>query len=127
MYKVLFLLAWSLGVYVPLAAQPEVSVRDLNKKMARSDDYVLLDVRTPGEVEEGYIEGALNIDVKEDNFESRISSLDKSKTYYVYCEAGVRSAKAANLMLQQGFTSVYSVKGGIRDWKKKKLPVIRAK
>lgn len=127
MYKVLFLLAWSLGVCAPLAAQPEVSVNELKKKMARSDDYVLLDVRTPDEVKEASIPGALNIDYKSDDFESRVSELDKSKTYYVYCEAGVRSAKAGKIMLQQGFKSVYSLKGGIRAWEEKKLPLTKAK
>lgn len=113
------------GFCMGLAAQPEVSVNQLKKKLAHSGDYVVLDVRTPEETKEGYIEGAVKIDFKADDFKSKVSELDKSLTYYVYCEAGVRSMKASKIMQDQGFKSVYSVKEGIRGWKEKGLPVVK--
>lgn len=126
MYKRLLLLAaLGLGIFVRLEAQPGISPNELKKRMARQDDYVLLDVRTPEEVKDGYIDGAVNIDFKADDFETRISELDKSKTYYLYCASGVRSGKAATVMLDQGFNTVYSLNGGFNEWKKKKLPYIQ--
>ena len=125
MYKLLLLIGLNLCLCAGLAAQPEVSVNELRKKMSHAGEYVVLDVRTPEEIKEGYIAGAVQIDFKADDFESKISSLDKSLTYYVYCAAGVRSMKASKLMLDQGFKSVYSVKGGMQEWEKKKLPVVK--
>lgn len=125
MYKLLLLIGLNLWFCAGLAAQPEVSVNELKKKLTRSGDYVVLDVRTPEEIKEGHIKGAVQIDFKADDFESKISTLDKSLTYYVYCAAGVRSMKASKLMLDQGFKSVYSVKGGMEEWEKKNLPVVK--
>ena len=125
MYKFLMLLVLNLGVCAELAAQSEISVNQLKKKLSHDGDYVVLDVRTPEEIEEGYIEGAMQLDYKADDFESKISNLDKSLTYYVYCAAGVRSQKASQIMVEQGFKSVYSVKGGMKEWKKKGLPVVK--
>lgn len=125
MYKILMLLVLNLGVCAELAAQSEISVNQLKKKLSQDGDYVVLDVRTPEEIEEGYIEGAMQLDYKADDFESKISKLDKSLTYYVYCAAGVRSQKASQIMVEQGFKSVYSVKGGMKEWKKKGLPVVK--
>lgn len=125
MYKLILFLGLNVCLCAGLIAQPEISPGDLNKKMARGDDYVLLDVRTPEEVMDGYINGAVHIDIKAEDFESRISKLDKSKTYYVYCASGARSAKASQIMLDMGFNDVYSVKGGIRAWKEEKLPVTK--
>src|SRR3954468_19859980 len=67
----------------------------------------VLDVRTPEEYSGGHIENSMNIDIKNPSFEENILMLDKTKTYVVYCASGVRSGKAADIMKEQGFTSVY--------------------
>jgi phage shock protein E len=77
----------------------------------------VLDVRTPEEFKEGYIDGAVNIDFYADDFQDRISSLDPSKTYYVYCRTQNRSGKAAELMQSKGFKEVYVLEGGINKWR----------
>jgi rhodanese-related sulfurtransferase len=124
--QVLFVLV-CLFAWTGLVAQPEISADRLKKKMESTSGYVLLDVRTPEEVREERIEGAENIDVKADDFASRIATLDKDKTYYVYCGSGVRSGQASRIMIDSGFTSVYSLTGGIKAWKQKKLPVKKGK
>jgi rhodanese-related sulfurtransferase len=74
-------------------------------------------VRTPGEVSEGYIDGAtLFIDYNGSNFESKISKLDKSKSYVIYCRSGGRSARASELMASKGFKKLYNLEGGISNW-----------
>lgn len=79
-------------------------------------DVVILDVRTPVEVEQGYIAGMIHIDYYDDNFQQELEELDKSKSYLVYCKSGGRSNDAAIRMLQMGFSKVYDLEGGITAW-----------
>ena len=77
---------------------------------------VILDVRTPPEVADGALPGAINIDYNAPDFSEKISALDKSKPYYVYCMGGVRSSKAADKMKAEGFTNVINLEGGYKSW-----------
>lgn len=84
--------------------------------MVNDTNVITIDVRTPGEVAEGYIDGAdLFIDVNGD-FNTEIAKLDKSKTYLVYCRSGARSSAAAKMMEAKGFNSIYNLSGGISSW-----------
>jgi phage shock protein E len=88
-----------------------------------SEGTVVLDVRTPEEFSTGFIAGAVNLDYKADAFEQNLDSLDKSKTYFVYCAAGGRSDKAAELMKAKGFSSIVTLDGGINAWTAEGRPV----
>ena len=85
------------------------------KKIAESD-VVVLDVRTPEEFNSGHILNAINIDIYNDYFNSDISTLDKSKSYAVYCRSGKRSVDASNEMDSIGFKTTYNLTGGIIEW-----------
>ena len=89
---------------------------DFKQKLAANSGAVLLDVRTPEEVAEGALPGALNIDFKAPDFQEKIAALDKSKPYFVYCKVGGRSGKAATLMNESGFQEVHNLKGGYDAW-----------
>jgi rhodanese-related sulfurtransferase len=102
-------------------AKVTLAPKEFNKQL-QSQQGVLLDVRTPEEFNEARLPGAQNIDYKSDSFEASLSQLDKSKTYFVYCKAGVRSEKAVETMQKMGFTAVYHMDGGIDAWKKEELP-----
>lgn len=81
------------------------------------ENAVILDVRTPEEFERGIIPNAINIDIyKGQGFIYLIEELDKSKTYYVYCHAGSRSAKACDVMQELGFEKTFNLVGGISEW-----------
>jgi phage shock protein E len=69
-------------------------------------DAVIIDVRTPEEFAQGHLDGAINLDVESGAFESGLADLDPSATYAVYCRSGRRSAMAADVMAQNGFTDV---------------------
>jgi rhodanese-related sulfurtransferase len=84
---------------------------------------ILIDVRTVEEYANGHITGSLNMDVNAPNFKDNVLMLDKSKQYAVYCASGVRSGKAADVMRQTGFTSVYTLAGGVKTWSDKGLPL----
>ena len=89
---------------------------DLSSKMAE-ENVVVIDVRTPGEVSEGYITGAnLFIDFYGENFQSEILKLDKTKTYVMYCRSGGRSGQASTFMVNNGFATVYNLQGGIGSY-----------
>jgi thioredoxin 1 len=93
------------------------------EKMVATPDGVLLDVRTPEEVRQGYLKGAVNFDFNTPEFNILIAGMDKTKPYFVYCGSGVRSAKAADKMKDMDFQKVYLLDGGIKAWKGEGLPV----
>jgi rhodanese-related sulfurtransferase len=64
----------------------------------------VIDVRTPAETSEGYLDGAKLFDVQDAAFMSNLETLDKSADYYVYCRSGNRSGQAIATMKANGFT-----------------------
>lgn len=86
-------------------------------EMAKDTNTIIIDVRTPGEVAEGYIPGTrLFMDFNGGKFDAAYKNLDTSKTYIVYCRSGMRSSNASNQMIQSGFKKVYNLDGGINNW-----------
>ena len=78
----------------------------------------LIDVRTPEEYAEGHIEGAVLMNVMdEQTFLAGIDTLDASHTYYIYCRSGRRSQKASGLMSERGL-KVVDLQGGYNAWQK---------
>lgn len=78
----------------------------------------VLDVRTPGEVAQGVIEGAVHINIYDADFAARAAELDKTKPVYVYCKVGGRSSKACDQLIDMGYTEVYNLDGGITGWQR---------
>src|SRR5687768_4710712 len=81
-----------------------------------NSDAILLDVRRPDEYDSGHLPGAININIQGPEFHEQIENLDPSKTYYVYCRSGARSATACTYLKRQGFHDVYNLEGGILAW-----------
>jgi rhodanese-related sulfurtransferase len=105
------------------AAAIDLNPTDFQAK-AQEAGVVLLDVRTSGEFAAGHIEGAINIDVEGMTFEGEIASLDKSKTYAIYCQSGRRSRIAVETMNEAGFTKLFNLDEGIGSWQAAGLPVV---
>lgn len=101
----------------------DLSVSEFSSKVTEAG-VIILDVRTPGEFNEGHIEGAILVDFQSGNFENEIASLDKSKTYAVYCRSGNRSGQAVKVMSEAGFTKLYNLDGGVIDWANAGLPLV---
>ncbi|MEI7736607.1 MAG: thioredoxin domain-containing protein, partial [Ferruginibacter sp.] len=88
------------------------------EKSINKEAVQLLDVRTPGEYAGGHIKNTLLANWNDkDEFNRRISFIDKNKPVYVYCLAGGRSAAAADKMRGMGFKNVFELEGGINAWK----------
>ena len=85
--------------------------------LSKDNNAVILDVRTDGEIEEGYIAEMKQIDFLEGElFLEEISKLDKTKNYYIYCRSGNRSGQACDIMEQLGFETTYNLEGGFLNW-----------
>ena len=87
-------------------------------KLSCDKHAIIVDVRTVDEVAEGAIPNAINIDVKEpQTFLEKVNKLDKSKSFYVYCQSGARSAEAcAVLNLMCEVPNAFSLDGGFSSW-----------
>lgn len=92
------------------------------EKYSSNDNFVLLDMRTPGEFINEHLEGAVNIDYYEKNFLNNLNKQDKNKIYLIYCRTANRSGKALKMMKDSGFKEVYNMLGGIVQWKIEGLP-----
>ena len=108
------------------AAQPQ-PVRRVNAEefatLAANTNNLILDVRTPEEFSAGHIKGAVLIDFHSAEFEAKVSKLDKSKTYLVYCAGGGRSAMACKKMTTLNFTNLVDLSNGFTGWTQAKKPV----
>jgi hydroxyacylglutathione hydrolase len=74
----------------------------------------LVDIRNPGEVALGTIDGAVDIAVGQ--LPTRLGELDPSAPTVVYCAGGYRSSVAASLLRQAGFEDVSDILGGYGAW-----------
>ena len=92
-------------------------------ELAANPNAVIVDVRTAEEFNEGHIDGALNIDVKQEDFLKKAKAvLSTEKKIAVYCRSGRRSANAAEMLAAEGYQCV-NLQGGILAWKEAKMPV----
>ncbi|KAA5824076.1 rhodanese-like domain-containing protein [Algibacter amylolyticus] len=92
---------------------PQVFQDSLNQKPVQ-----LIDVRTANEFNTGHIDNALNFDFKSDEFKKSIAVLDTSKSVFIYCRSGKRSAKSVAAFKALGFKNIYELEGGISHWSK---------
>ena len=73
---------------------------------------VLIDVRTPAEVAKGMAAAtAINIPLQE--MPQRLSEFPKDKDLLIYCRSGKRSMAASKFLVENGYTRVFNVEGGI--------------
>ncbi len=99
-----------------------ISPSDLNTKLG---DIQLIDVRTPNEYASGHIKGSKNINFYDGNFIEEMSKLNKDREVYIYCRSGGRSGKAASKLKAVGFTKIYDLQGGMKNWNSNKLETIK--
>jgi len=88
-------------------------------------DFVIIDVRTLEEFSGEQIENATNIDFYSETFRDTLNTLDKNKTYLIYCRSGGRSGSALDIMAELNFKEAYNILGGINQWKAEGFPTIK--
>ena len=114
----------SLGAFAQTVEKDSIQVLSITQfeKMSQKKKNLVVDVRTPEEVAEGHLSGAVNINFLGEGFAEEIKTLNKNKTYLLYCRSGSRTRKAADLMQKSGFKHVYMLEGGITAWKEAGKP-----
>lgn len=82
----------------------------------KTENAVVLDVRTHQEYIGGHLFDAINIDYLSYDFWERIESLDPEKSYFVYCRSGRRSMRTCTLMHNGGFSNIFNLERGLNVW-----------
>ena len=93
-----------------------VSMNDIVQIMEENENYIILDVRTQSEYNQGHIPNAICIpnETIDENVVNKLS--DKNQMILVYCRSGNRSKQAAEKLKKLGYTNLIEF-GGIIDWK----------
>jgi len=95
---------------------PVITPDKLQLMMASGASFQLVDVREPGEWDEGIIEGAACVPQGEFFGGTAIANLSRELPIVLYCHSGYRSANCAAALVNAGFTDVASLDGGIEAW-----------
>ena len=98
---------------------------DLIDKHDRDNEFVILDIRTPGEFQSGHLAKSIPIDFYSPTFGDQLNRLDKTKTYLVYCRTGNRSTKSLELFKRLKFQKIYHMASGISAWKSEGFTVVK--
>ena len=123
--KSLFLIiAVAFSSYVNAQKVKDLSVNEVESMIKSNKSLVVVDLRTTDELKEyGTIENSVQIDYFAKDFEKQLLSLDKKKTYLLYCASGARSSEAVSLLQKNGFENIFHFPGGFNAWRKAKKPI----
>lgn len=97
------------------AVYKKISAADAKAIIDGDGTFIILDVRTQEEYDEGHIDGAVLLPYDQIPQEAASILPDKAATILVYCRSGNRSATASNALIDLGYTDVQDF-GGIIDW-----------
>ncbi len=141
---VLLVAAMAVGLYAkdaapnPVAAKAKAMVaeskkviksitpKDLMALIKAEKDFVLIDVREPGEVAAGKIDALGYKDIPAGLVPFKTKAIKTDKKIVIYCKVGGRGALATKMMQDLGFTNVFNLEGGIKGWLKAGYPVENA-
>ena len=93
----------------------KISAEEAKLIMEKEENYIILDVRTEAEFNEGHIEGAILLPVDQIKKDAENVLPDKEKLILIYCRSGNRSKTAADQLIDMGYKNVMDF-GGIIDW-----------
>ena len=124
-----FFLLFYIGTLLQLEGQVTDSVKykslnphDFHLKYLQTDSSILMDVREPFEYKGNRIKGSVNIPASGD-LDKVTDTLNKKTSLFIYCTSGFRSSNAAIKLYNKGFRKLYNLEGGIKAWRKDRMPV----
>ena len=100
----------------------EITADQLKALREQGGAFTLIDVRSPGEVARGVIDGARHLPLH--LLPMSVQQMDKSQRLVFYCLSGGRSAQAAAFAASQGFGQVLNLRGGISAWVNRGFPLV---
>jgi len=92
----------------------DVTPQEARSLMEQNKDMVIIDVS--GGYALGHLPGAVSYYLGDGSLEKAIPTLDKEKTYLVYCHSDSASIAGARMLLNAGFSHVYRLKGNYQAW-----------
>jgi rhodanese-related sulfurtransferase len=95
----------------------EVTVAKTRERLAANSDARLIDVREDNEWDAAHAAGAIHLGKGIIERDIEVTAPDKSSELILYCGGGYRSALAADMLRQMGYTNVWSMAGGWKAWK----------
>ena len=103
-------------------APERIAIPDLEKKIETAKSLMIVDVRTPAEIQEsGAVPNAVHIPV--DQLDQHIGDIPKAGEVVFYCGGGGRASRAAQSLWNAGHRRVFYF--GMRDWKRRNLPTVK--
>jgi adenylyltransferase/sulfurtransferase len=92
---------------------PQLSVKDLKRRIDAGENLFILDVREPFEYQIANIGGKL---IPQNEVPQRIGEIDRNQEIIVQCKSGGRSQRIAEFLKQSGYPNVTNLAGGILAW-----------
>ncbi|HET6205424.1 MAG TPA: rhodanese-like domain-containing protein, partial [Terracidiphilus sp.] len=92
---------------------PQITVRELKRRLDAGEDFQLIDVREPYEYQIAQIGGKL---IPQNDVPQRLAEIDRDREVVVHCRSGARSQRIAEFLKQAGYPQVSNVEGGILAW-----------
>jgi glyoxylase-like metal-dependent hydrolase (beta-lactamase superfamily II)/rhodanese-related sulfurtransferase len=107
------MLAWDKAGF-EVARIEQMPVDELKNQLDERADLQLIDVRRPGEYDNGHAPVAVNAQLA--RLEKCVDQLDPNRPTAVICQSGYRSSAAASILARHGFKRLYNVVGGTTAW-----------
>jgi molybdopterin/thiamine biosynthesis adenylyltransferase/rhodanese-related sulfurtransferase len=101
---------------------PQISVKELKRRVDAGDDFLLLDVREPFEYQIANLGGKL---IPQGEVPARLAEIDRERDIVVHCRSGARSQRIAEFLAQQGYAKVANLAGGILAWADEIDPTVK--
>ena len=92
---------------------PQITVKELKRRIDAGEDVQLIDVREPYEYQIAQIGGKL---IPQNDVPQRLAEIDRDREVVVHCRSGARSQKIAEFLKQSGYAKVANLAGGILAW-----------
>ena len=92
---------------------PQITVKELKRRIDAGENVQLIDVREPFEYQIAQIGGKL---IPQNDVPNRLSEIDRDREVIVHCKAGGRSQRIAEFLVQSGYPRVVNLSGGILAW-----------
>jgi rhodanese-related sulfurtransferase len=92
----------------------EIDASELDTRITEDRDFLLVDIRSAGELAQGMLPDAEHIPMH--LIPVRMAELPKDREIVLYCHSGARSYQACAYLAQQGFENAINLRGGILGW-----------
>jgi len=100
----------------------EIGSVELEKRLSKEEGFYLLDIRSEAEVVHGMLPNSAHLPMH--LIPVRMNEFPKDREIVLYCRSGARSYHACMYLMQQGFSNVINLKGGIIDWARNRFEIV---